>query len=58
MLHLVSTRKMRAWLRAGDHSSFAGDDGARSVNDVWTFARDLSAADPNWTLVATSGELP
>jgi predicted lipid-binding transport protein (Tim44 family) len=39
-------------------AAFAGDDGARSVNDVWTFARDLSAADPNWTLVATSGELP
>jgi predicted lipid-binding transport protein (Tim44 family) len=39
-------------------AAFAGDDGARTVNDVWTFARDLSGADPNWTLVATSGELP
>jgi predicted lipid-binding transport protein (Tim44 family) len=39
-------------------AAFAGDEGARTINDVWTFARDLSAADPNWTLVATSGELP
>jgi hypothetical protein len=31
MLHLVSTRKMRAWLRAGDHSSFAGDDGVGRI---------------------------
>jgi predicted lipid-binding transport protein (Tim44 family) len=30
----------------------------RDVTDVWTFARDLRARDPNWTLVATSGELP
>lgn len=28
----------------------------RDVTDVWTFARDLSARDPNWALVATSGE--
>jgi predicted lipid-binding transport protein (Tim44 family) len=30
----------------------------RDVTDVWSFARDLRARDPNWTLVATSGELP
>lgn len=24
-----------------------------SVTDIWTFARDVSAQDPNWTLVAT-----
>jgi predicted lipid-binding transport protein (Tim44 family) len=29
-----------------------------SVTDVWTFERNLDSADPNWTLVATSGELP
>ncbi|MGL5116037.1 MAG: Tim44/TimA family putative adaptor protein, partial [Beijerinckiaceae bacterium] len=23
------------------------------VNDVWTFARDVSTRDPNWRLVAT-----
>jgi predicted lipid-binding transport protein (Tim44 family) len=26
------------------------------VTDVWTFARDVHARDPNWTLVATSSE--
>ena len=24
-----------------------------SVNDVWSFSRDLTSADPNWILVAT-----
>jgi predicted lipid-binding transport protein (Tim44 family) len=28
----------------------------RDVTDVWTFSRDSRARDPNWTLVATSGE--
>ena len=28
----------------------------RDVTDVWTFSRDTKARDPNWTLVATSGE--
>jgi predicted lipid-binding transport protein (Tim44 family) len=33
-----------------------GDEKAvRDVTDVWTFARDTRASDPNWTLVATSG---
>ena len=27
----------------------------REIIDVWTFARDTKASDPNWTLVATSG---
>ena len=30
----------------------------REVTDVWTFSRDTRVRDPNWTLVATSGELP
>ena len=30
----------------------------REVTDVWTFSRDTRARDPNWSLVATSGELP
>jgi predicted lipid-binding transport protein (Tim44 family) len=30
----------------------------RDVTDVWTFSRDTRARDPNWHLVATSGELP
>lgn len=27
----------------------------REVTDVWSFARDVRAGDPNWALVATSG---
>ncbi|HEY3777351.1 MAG TPA: Tim44/TimA family putative adaptor protein [Rhizomicrobium sp.] len=27
----------------------------RDVTDVWSFARDIHASDPNWTLVATAG---
>jgi predicted lipid-binding transport protein (Tim44 family) len=30
----------------------------REVTDVWTFARDTASSDPNWTLVATSGDEP
>lgn len=30
----------------------------RDVTDVWSFARDTRSRDPNWTLVATSGDLP
>lgn len=31
-----------------------GDDKAiHDVTDIWTFARDLSSADPNWKLIAT-----
>jgi predicted lipid-binding transport protein (Tim44 family) len=30
----------------------------REVTDVWTFARDTGTSDPNWTLVATSGDEP
>jgi predicted lipid-binding transport protein (Tim44 family) len=26
----------------------------RDANDIWTFARDVRASDPNWTLVATT----
>jgi predicted lipid-binding transport protein (Tim44 family) len=28
----------------------------RDVTDVWTFAHDVRARDPNWLLVATSGD--
>jgi predicted lipid-binding transport protein (Tim44 family) len=38
-------------------AEFAGDP-PQDVTDVWTFARELDSTDPNWTLVATSGELP
>jgi predicted lipid-binding transport protein (Tim44 family) len=30
----------------------------RDVTDVWTFSRDTRARDPNWMLIATSGDLP
>jgi predicted lipid-binding transport protein (Tim44 family) len=39
-------------------AQFANGDAQRDVNDVWTFARSIGAATPNWTLVATGGELP
>lgn len=28
----------------------------RDVTDIWTFARDTTSRDPNWTLIATSGD--
>jgi predicted lipid-binding transport protein (Tim44 family) len=28
----------------------------RDVTDIWTFARDIRSRDPNWVLVATSGD--
>jgi predicted lipid-binding transport protein (Tim44 family) len=28
----------------------------RDVTDIWTFGRDLGSRDPNWTLIATTGE--
>ncbi|HEY4126176.1 MAG TPA: Tim44/TimA family putative adaptor protein, partial [Rhizomicrobium sp.] len=46
-------------------STTEGKDGAivegdpkavREVTDVWTFARDTGSRDPNWTLIATSGD--
>jgi predicted lipid-binding transport protein (Tim44 family) len=34
-----------------------GDDkSVREVSDIWTFARDVRARDPNWMLVATAGK--
>lgn len=39
-------------------AEFSGDAGKNSVTDVWSFERNLDSSDPNWTLVATSGELP
>ncbi len=34
------------------------DQGQRDVTDVWTFARQIGAASPTWTLVATGGAEP
>ena len=38
--------------------TFAAEFASGSVTDVWTFERSLDSADPNWTLIATSGDLP
>ena len=41
---------------AEDGKLIEGDTkSVRDVTDVWTFARDVRARDPNWLLVATSG---
>jgi predicted lipid-binding transport protein (Tim44 family) len=39
-------------------ADFTDQTGARTVTDVWTFARRVDAVDPNWLLVATGGDLP
>lgn len=38
--------------------AFNAEFGTGTVVDVWTFERNLDSTDPNWTLVATSGDLP
>jgi predicted lipid-binding transport protein (Tim44 family) len=38
--------------------AFTTEFASGSVIDVWTFARNLDSSDPNWTLVATSSDLP
>ena len=37
-------------------AQFAGGPSQRDITDVWTFARPIGAKDPNWILVATTGE--
>jgi predicted lipid-binding transport protein (Tim44 family) len=39
-------------------AEFDAKSGGGPVTDVWTFARDVQASDPNWALVATAGNLP
>lgn len=41
-------------LRDSEGEVIEGDDVPAEVIDIWTFARDLSSSDPNWTLIATS----
>ncbi len=38
--------------------AFTAQFATGTVVDVWTFERNLDSADPNWVLVATSGDLP
>jgi predicted lipid-binding transport protein (Tim44 family) len=47
-----------AEITAAFTAEFSGGDDKNTVTDVWTFERNLDSTDPNWTLVATSGELP
>jgi predicted lipid-binding transport protein (Tim44 family) len=50
------TVSFRAQFAHGTPSS--GDYVQRDVTDVWTFARQIGAPSPTWTLVATGGALP
>jgi predicted lipid-binding transport protein (Tim44 family) len=50
------TVSFRAQFAHGTPSS--GDYVQRDVTDVWTFARQIGASSPTWTLVATTGALP
>ena len=38
--------------------AFSADFSGQAVSDVWSFSRNLESGDPNWLLVATSGDLP
>ena len=38
--------------------AFTAEFATGVVNDVWTFERNLDSTDPNWVLVATSGDVP
>jgi predicted lipid-binding transport protein (Tim44 family) len=38
--------------------TFVAEFASGNVTDVWTFERNLDSADPNWVLVATSGDVP
>ncbi len=38
--------------------TFTAEFASGTVIDVWTFERNLNSTDPNWVLVATSGDVP
>lgn len=38
--------------------AFMAEFATGKVTDVWTFERNLDSSDPNWLLVATSGDAP
>lgn len=50
------TVSFRAQFARGNVSS--SDYVQRDVTDVWTFARQIGASSPTWTLIATNGALP
>lgn len=37
-------------------AQFLKDNVQRDVGDVWTFSKVVGTSDPNWTLIATSGD--
>jgi len=43
-------------LRDQSGDNVGGQPHEREVTDIWSFARDTRARDPNWTLIATSSE--
>ena len=38
--------------------AFTAEFASGNVADLWTFERNLDSTDPNWILVATSGDVP
>jgi predicted lipid-binding transport protein (Tim44 family) len=51
-MHFVSQLVSATRDREGNVTEGSADR-VTSVTDVWTFARDVTARDPNWKLVAT-----
>ncbi|ODA68039.1 Tim44-like domain protein [Methyloligella halotolerans] len=48
------TSELITLVRDSDGDIIEGDpETVRDVNDIWTFAREISSRDPNWKLVAT-----
>jgi len=47
---------MISFTRDANGTLLAGNAGEHEASDIWTFARDIAARDPNWVLVATSSE--
>ncbi|MFD0985800.1 Tim44/TimA family putative adaptor protein [Methyloligella solikamskensis] len=48
------TSELITLVRDSDGDIVEGDpETVRDVNDIWTFAREISSRDPNWQLVAT-----
>ena len=38
--------------------AFTAEFDAGPITDVWTFARNVDAHDPNWLLITTAGDMP
>ena len=38
--------------------AFTAEFDAGPITDVWTFARNVDARDPNWLLITTAGDMP